>query len=466
MPTSGMKRANRASEGIVSTMPESASTTARATGRSLDEDPEQHRGHRRQRDHDQHDPGVGEGLLEDELQVVVHVGEPVADLVHRCPLRSVPSGNTIRRLSPPAPSLRRRAGPRRGRRRVPDRSRGLPRRAIVTPVTRVRWGDHGGRPAAARPTGRGRPGLDPVRRARRCCEPRDQARDPAQLGAVRRRRARRHPGPAGRRGRDRGVLPGLAARGRGRAGRAGPAAHRRGRRPGARHHRSRDPGAVDVRRPGDAAQGRERQLRAGRSLGRGQRRHQRAGDRDAHRRAVDGVQRRALRADRPQLGVLGGAAAPPGHGRADRRHRPLHDLGPHPPDRARDRPGAGAADRGRDAALPPVGTQGRARPAGAGADAVAARHRRGVARRPAAAAQPAPDRDPRAARPAPGGTLAGAAARHGLRRPGRHALDAQVGGVPPALGARRPARLAPLPADDAGPHRRRGRARRCSPTAT
>ena len=33
MPTSGMKRANRASEGIVSTMPESASTTARATGR-------------------------------------------------------------------------------------------------------------------------------------------------------------------------------------------------------------------------------------------------------------------------------------------------------------------------------------------------------------------------------------------------------------------------------------------------
>ena len=112
------------------------------------------------------------------------------------------------------------------------------------------------------------------------------------------------------------------------------------------------------------------------------------------------------------------------------------------------------------------GPKRRARPAGARADAVAARHRRGVARRPAAAAQPAPDRDPRAARPAPRGALAGAAARHGLRRPGRHPLDAQVGGLPPALGARRPARLAALPADDAGPHRRRGRARRCSPTAT
>ena len=33
MPTSGMKRANRASEGMVRMMPESASTTARATGR-------------------------------------------------------------------------------------------------------------------------------------------------------------------------------------------------------------------------------------------------------------------------------------------------------------------------------------------------------------------------------------------------------------------------------------------------
>ena len=35
-------------------------------------------------------------------------------------------------------------------------------------------------------------------------------------------------------------------------------------------------------------------------------------------------------------------------------HRPLHHLGPHPPDRAGHRAGAGAADRERDAALAPV----------------------------------------------------------------------------------------------------------------
>ena len=55
--------------------------------------------------------------------------------------------------------------------------------------------------------------------------------------------------------------------------------------------------------------------------------------------------------------VCWAAPAPrPGLGRADRRHRPLHHLGPHPPDRAGHRPGAGAADRGRDA---PVATVGR-----------------------------------------------------------------------------------------------------------
>ncbi len=50
-----------------------------------------------------------------------------------------------------------------------------------------------------------------------------------------------------------------------------------------------------------------------------------------------------------------------------------------------------------------------------------------------------------------------------LRRPGGHPLDAQGRGVPPALGARRPARLAALPADDAGRHRRRAGARPAPP---
>ena len=65
---------------------------------------------------------------------------------------------------------------------------------------------------------------------------------------------------------------------------------------------------------------------------------------------VDGVQRRALRADRAQLGLLGRPGARPGHRHPARRHRPLHDVGPHPPDRAGDRAGDGAADRDRDAA--------------------------------------------------------------------------------------------------------------------
>ncbi len=90
-----------------------------------------------------------------------------------------------------------------------------------------------------------------------------------------------------------------------RRGRA--AAHRRGRRPGHRRHRRRDPHPVDLRRPGDATQGRDRQLRARRPVGRGQRRHQRARHRRPHRRALDGLQCRALRRDGAQLGVLGGA---------------------------------------------------------------------------------------------------------------------------------------------------------------
>ena len=71
----------------------------------------------------------------------------------------------------------------------------------------------------------------------------------------------------------------------------------------------RDPHPVDLRRPGDATQGRDRQLRPRRPVGRGQRRHQRARHRRPHGRALDGLQRRALRRGRPQLGLLGRARA-------------------------------------------------------------------------------------------------------------------------------------------------------------
>ena len=146
--------------------------------------------------------------------------------------------------------------------------------------------------------------------------------------------------------------------------------------------------------------------------------------------------------------------------RAARRHRPVDDLGPHPPDRAGHRPRDGPADRDRDARTR-ASTQHAAgdvaRPARA--RAAPARRRRGPARRSAAAAQPPADRDPRPARDAPGGAVARAPARAALRRPVGDAVDAQGRGLPPAFGARRPALVAPLPADDAGEHRRR---RRCS----
>ena len=67
--------------------------------------------------------------------------------------------------------------------------------------------------------------------------------------------------------------------------------------------------------------------------------------------AEHGLQRRALRADRAQLGVLGRAGERPGHRRPARRDRPVDDLGPHPPDRPRHRARAGPPDRDRDAAL-------------------------------------------------------------------------------------------------------------------
>ncbi len=81
------------------------------------------------------------------------------------------------------------------------------------------------------------------------------------------------------------LLARLAAADRGRAGRGRAAAHRRGRRPGRRRHRPRDPDPVDVRRPGDAPQGRDRQLRGRRPLGRPERRHQRARPRQPARHA-------------------------------------------------------------------------------------------------------------------------------------------------------------------------------------
>ena len=103
-----------------------------------------------------------------------------------------------------------------------------------------------------------------------------------------------------------------------------------------------------------------RQLRGRWPLGRRERRHQRPRPGQPRRRAVDGVQRRALRLDRAQLGLLGRAGARPGHRRAARRDRPVDDLGPHPPDRAGDRAGDGPADRDRDARLeqPPRHSRG------------------------------------------------------------------------------------------------------------
>ena len=67
-----------------------------------------------------------------------------------------------------------------------------------------------------------------------------------------------------------------------------------------------------------------------------------------------------------------------------------------------------------------------------GLDLTPARRGRGPARRQAAAAQPPPDRDPRAAGAEPVGALARAAARVPLRRPGGHLLHPQGRGLPPA----------------------------------
>ncbi|WP_278256946.1 hypothetical protein [Nocardioides convexus] len=62
---------------------------------------------------------------------------------------------------------------------------------------------------------------------------------------------------------------------------------------------------MDLRRPGDAPQGRDGELRARRPLGRRLGRHQRAGPRQPAGPALDGVQRRALRPLRAQAGCAG-----------------------------------------------------------------------------------------------------------------------------------------------------------------
>ena len=85
------------------------------------------------------------------------------------------------------------------------------------------------------------------------------------------------------------VLAGLAAADRRlpRRGRAAP--YGRGRRPRARRHRCRHPHPVDVRRPGDAPQGRDGELRGRRPLGRRERRHERARPGQPARPAGDGL---------------------------------------------------------------------------------------------------------------------------------------------------------------------------------
>ena len=119
---------------------------------------------------------------------------------------------------------------------------------------------------------------------------------------------------------------------------------------------------------------------------------------------VDGLQRRALRADRAQLGVLGGAGLRPVTGEQARSDRPLDHLGPHPPIGLAT---ARVMARLIEGALPRRVRPERLRwPGRLGLlDADPARHRRDPARRPAAAAQPPADRDPGPAGPAPRGAV-------------------------------------------------------------
>ena len=214
------------------------------------------------------------------------------------------------------------------------------------------------------------------------------------------------------------------------AGRA--AAHRRGRRPRHRGHRRRDPDPVDLRRPGDAPQGRVGELRARRALGRGERRHQRA-----RHRGRTGTPSMVFSAEHYAEIVHNWVCwAAPVHDPVTGRQLGVIDLSTtwdrtHPIGLATARVMA----RLIESALPrstvvrrrPGTARRRARP-----DHDPARHRADLARRPAAAPQPATDRDPRPAGAAPRGALGRAPARPALRRPRRHHLHAQGRGVAPA----------------------------------
>ena len=167
---------------------------------------------------------------------------------------------------------------------------------------------------------------------------------------------RREGGAARRRVGDRGDLAGLAAADRGRERRAGAAPYRRGRRPRHRGHRRGHPDPVDLRRPGDAPQGGDGELRGRRPLGRRVGRHQRPRPRQPAGRSRRWCSAPSTTPRSCTTGSAGRRRSTTRHRRQARRHRPLDHLGPHPPDRARDRPGDGPADRVRDAALgpPPV----------------------------------------------------------------------------------------------------------------
>ena len=259
----------------------------------------------------------------------------------------------------------------------------------------------------------------------------------------------RHGSAARRRGRDPLDVAGLSAARRGGAGRGGAAPYGGGRRPGRRRHRRRDPHPVDLRRPGDAAQGRDGELRGRRPVGRQLGRHQRA-----RPRQPAGAPAMVFSAEHYASIVHNWVCwAAPLHDPVTGVKLGVIDLSTtwdrtHPIGLATARVMA----RLIEGAMPPrpattsaCPRRSRPRP---GDDPP--RHRRDLARRPAAAAQPAPDRGARAAGAAPRGASARAAARAALRRPGGDVLDAQGRGVAPARRARRPARVAALPAADAG----------------
>ena len=307
-----------------------------------------------------------------------------------------------------------------------------------------------------------------VRRARRrrqstWCAPRSCAAGHRSEAAITRRR---HRGAAGRRGRHRGVLAGLPAPDRRRAGRGRAAAYRRGRRPRHRGHRRRDPHPLDVRRPGDAPQGRDRQLRGRRPLGRRERRHQRPRPRQPHRRArrwcsapstsprscttgSAGPRPCTTRSPAQQLGVIDLSTTwdrthPIGLATARVMARLIETAMP------RSQQYAGLAD-GRRAR--------RARPA---CCRCSAPPRRGSTASGCCSTAARP-RSSRCSPCTPRGSRWSTCTRcvYGDQAVTLSTLKAEVSHL--RSRARRPARLAPLPADDAGVHRRRRGARPAAP---